>query len=194
MEITTEAIKDLRDKTGISVMQCKKALEEAGGDATKALEILARKSRDLAGKKLDRTFGAGTVQAYIHGTKEIGAMVLLSCETDFVSKNEEFIQLAYDIAMHAAALRPQYIRREQIPAEKLAEMKQSFVKEVEGKPEEMKEKILEGKVSSLLSEMVLLEQRYIKDDSKTIQNLRDGAGQKFGERTDVTELAIFRAK
>lgn len=194
MEITTEAIKDLRDKTGISVMQCKKALEEAGGDATKALEILARKSRDLAGKKLDRTFGAGAVQAYIHGTKEIGAMVLLSCETDFVSKNEEFIQLAYDIAMHAAALRPQYIRREQIPAEKLAEMKQSFVKEVEGKPEEMKEKILEGKVSSLLSEMVLLEQRYIKDDSKTIQNLLDGAVQKFGERTDVTELAIFRAK
>lgn len=194
MEITTDAIKALRDRTGISVMQCKRALEEAGGDEAKALEILAMKSRDIAGKKFDRTFAAGAVQAYIHGNKEVGAMVTLSCETDFVAKNEEFVQLAYNIAMHAAALRPQFIHKEDVPTEKLEMIKQTFLPEVEGKPADLQEKILEGKVNAYLSTIVLLEQSFVKDDTKTIKNLIDAAVQKFGERTDVTNLVVFSAR
>jgi elongation factor Ts len=106
MAISAEAVKELRDKTGISMMECKKALEEAQGDITKALELLSARAAVIAGKKSDRELGAGTVAAYIHNTGQVGAMVELSCETDFVSKNEEFTALARDIAMHASAMRP----------------------------------------------------------------------------------------
>jgi elongation factor Ts len=106
MAISAEAVKELREKTGISMMECKKALEEAAGDMTKALEILSARATVMAGKKSDRTLAAGTVAAYIHNTGQVGAMVQLSCETDFVSKNEEFITLARDIAMHVSAMRP----------------------------------------------------------------------------------------
>lgn len=106
MTISPEVVKELRDKTGISVMECKKALEEAEGDMQKALEILSKRALVVAGKKSDRTLGAGMVQSYVHNTGQIGSLVVLSCETDFVAKNEEFIALARDIAMHAAAMRP----------------------------------------------------------------------------------------
>jgi elongation factor Ts len=106
MEISAEAVKELRDKTGISVMECKKALEQSGGDMQKALEILGTRAAAMAEKKADRTLGAGTVASYTHSTGQVGALVLLSCETDFVSKNEEFTNLARDIAMHVAAMRP----------------------------------------------------------------------------------------
>jgi elongation factor Ts len=106
MAISPEAVKELRDKTGVSVMECKKALEEANGDMAKAMEVLAARAAASVAKKADRAFGAGTVAAYIHNQGQVGAMVQLSCETDFVSKNEEFTALARDIAMHAAAMRP----------------------------------------------------------------------------------------
>jgi elongation factor Ts len=106
MAISPEAVKELREKTGISVMECKKALEEAGGDMDKALAVLASRSAEIMRKKADRTLGAGVVASYIHNTGQVGAMVLLSCETDFVSKNDEFAALAREIAMHAAAMRP----------------------------------------------------------------------------------------
>jgi len=106
MAISAEAVKALRDKTGISMMECKKALEEAQGDEAKALEILSARASVQAGKKADRTLGAGTVAAYVHGTGQVGALVMLSCETDFVSKNDEFMALARDIAMHVSAMRP----------------------------------------------------------------------------------------
>lgn len=194
MAITPDQIKALRDQTGISVMQCKKALEEAGGDVEKALEILAKKSGDLAKKKLDRTLGAGIVASYIHGGGQVGTMVLLSCETDFVAKNEEFVALARDIAMHAAATKPLYIRREDVPAEDIERMKETFKESAAGKPADVAEKIIEGKLNAKLSEAVLLEQFFIKDDSKTIQSLIDAAVQKFGERTEVSKLAVFSVK
>ena len=194
MEITTEAVKELRDETGVSVMQCKKALEEAGGDKEKALAILAKKSGDIAKKKGDRTFGAGVVASYIHNTKDIGAMIVLSCETDFVAKNEEFIQLARDIAMHATAMRPTVIRRSDMDEAKLSELRESFRAEVADKPTELQDKILDGKVDAALKGSVLLEQPFIKDDSKTIQGLIDMAVQKFGERTDVTQMALFTSR
>ncbi len=194
MAISTDVIKELRDRTGVSIMQCKKALEESGGDMDKALEVLAQKSGDIAKKKGDRTFGAGVVASYIHNTKDLGAMIVLSCETDFVAKNEEFVALARDIAMHAAAMRPTHIHRADMPQDELAALRESFRPEVAGKPAELQDKILDGKVDSALKGSVLLEQLFVKDDSKTIQNLIDAAVQKFGERTDVTQLAIFSSR
>ena len=133
-EITTELVKSLRDETGVSVMQCKKALEEAGGDKAKALVILRKKSADIAAKKGDRELGSGTVAAYIHAGGTVGAMVLLSCETDFVSKNEDFKKLAYEIAMQVAASNPKYARRENVTAEEMDKVREVFMKEVEAKP------------------------------------------------------------
>ena len=134
MEITTELVKSLRDKTGVSVMQCKKALEESGGDMDKAVAILAEKSADIASKKGDRTLGAGVISSYIHNTGNVGAMVELLCETDFVAKNEEFKTLARDIAMHISATNPQFLKADDAGAEAVPEsvlLTQSFIKNPE---------------------------------------------------------------
>jgi elongation factor Ts len=109
MDISADAVKELREKTGVSIMECKKALVEAGGDMQKALVVLGARSVAMAAKKQDRDLGAGTVAAYVHNTAQVGSMVLLLCETDFVSKNEEFVALAHDIAMHTSAMRPESI-------------------------------------------------------------------------------------
>ncbi len=194
MEITSDMVKALREETGISVMQCKAALVEADGNKEKALMILSKKSGVLAAKKGDRTLGAGIVSSYIHSNKEVGSMVILRSETDFVAKNEEFVALGRDIALQVAASNPQYVRREEISAEKLEEIKALFAKEVEGKPDNLKETILAGKVDAYLKNMVLLEQIYIKDSEKTIQNLIDGAIQKFGERVDIDRFIRFSTK
>jgi len=151
MEITSELVKELRDKTGVSVMECKKALVEADGDMEKALAILGTKSAAAAAKKADRELGAGTVASYVHNTMQTGALVMLSSETDFVSKNDEFVNLAKDIAMHAAAMRPTDVAE-------------------------------------------ALEQEYIKDPSKTINDLISLASQKFGERVELSKLAFFSVK
>lgn len=187
MEITTEVIKALRDETGISVMQCKKALEETGGDVEKAKVILRKHSAAIAAKKSDRELGAGTVAAYVHGDSVIGA-VILSCETDFVSKNDDFKALARDIAMHVAAMAPQFISRKQVTDADVAAAKSVFEQEAAEKPENMREKIVQGKLDSYLSEKVLLEQAFIKDQNVTIQALIDAAVQKFGEKVEVTRM------
>lgn len=194
MEITSAHIKELRDKTGISVMQCKKALEEAGGDMEKALIILKKKRSEAADKKADRELGAGAVGAYVHNTNEVAAMVLLSCETDFVAKNEEFIALAKDIAMHVAALNPKFISRNEVDAVALQKAKEVFSAEVQDKPAEMQEKILEGKLSSYFKEQILLEQPFIKNGDTTIGELVNGAVQKFGENVIVTEMKRLSVK
>jgi len=133
MEITTELIKELRDKTGVSVMQCKKALEEAGGDISKATAILLEKSAEIAAKKGDRQLGAGVVSSYIHATGTIGAMVELMCETDFVAKNDEFKSLARDIAMHVSATNPSFLKTEEVQegSEEVALVDQPFIKNPE---------------------------------------------------------------
>ncbi len=191
--ITTEQIKALRDQTGISVMLCRKALEEAKGDIEKAKVILQRKGADAAAKKADRTLGAGTIASYIHHSGTVGVLVELSSETDFVSGNEAFKALAYDIAMHVAASKPEFVRREDISAEALSRAKEVLQKEVEGKPKAMQEKILEGKLNSFFAEKILLEQPFIKNPDQTVQNLIEGAIQKFGEKIEVTRFARFAA-
>lgn len=189
--IGTEEVKALRDRTGVSVMECKKALEEAGGDMEKALVILRKKSAAAAEKKADRTLGAGVVAAYVHTTKEVGAMVLLSSETDFVSKNEEFVKLAYDIAMHAAATMPAFISRDQVTEESTRAARAVFEKEAADKPEAMRENIIKGKMDAYLSERVLLEQPFIKDPSVTIGDMIKSASQKFGEKVALTDCTRF---
>lgn len=193
MEISTETLKMLRDKTGVSVMQCKKALEEANGDIEQAEVILRKRSGAAADKKSDRELGAGAVATYVHGG-EIGAMVLLSCETDFVARNEEFPQLARELAMQIAASNPTYLSEDEISEDARTAALAVFTEEVKDKPEDMREKILEGKMKSYFKDQVLLEQAYIKDDSKTIRDLITEASQKFGERVEITRFARFSAR
>ncbi len=194
MEITTELIKALRDKTGVSVMQCKKALEEAGGDMEKAVIILKKRSAESAQKKSDRELGAGVVESYIHSTKGVGAMIELMCETDFVSGNDEFKKLAYDIAMHIAATNPSVLTKEEISEASKAKAMEVFAPEVEGKPEELKEKILAGKLDAFFNEQVLLEQPFIKNADVTIKSLIEQGTQKFGEKIAITRFVRFSIK
>jgi elongation factor Ts len=189
--ITTEQVKELRDSTGISVMQCKKALEEAGGDMEKAKVILRKKSGELAAKKGDRTFKAGTVQSYAHSTGRVATLVELLCETDFVSGNEEFKALARDIAMHVTASNPKFLKKEDITEEARNTAKEVFMKEVEGKPKDMQDKILEGKLATYFGEMVLLNQPFIKNPEVTIEGLIQAAVQKFGEKIEIGRFVRF---
>lgn len=193
MEITTEIIKELREKTGVSVMQCKKALEEAGGDLAKAEVILKKRSSEAAEKKAERSLAAGAIGSYVHDGG-IGAMVLLSCETDFVAKNPEFISLARDVAMQVAATAPKYSTIDEVSEEAKRAATEVFQKEVAGKPAEMQEKILEGKMTSYFQDQVLLDQPFIKDEAKTIRTLLNEATQKFGERVEVSRFARLSAR
>ncbi len=187
-EISMDQIKALRDKTGISIMQCKKALEDAGGDEEKALIILRKKGAEIAVKKADRDLAAGVVQAYIHSNGTIGAMVELVSETDFVSNNAEFKTLAYDIAMHISATNPEFVKKEEITEEAKGKAKEVFAGEVEGKPENLKAQILEGKLDAYFKDRVLLEQAFIKNPDLTIAQLISNATQKFGERIEVARF------
>lgn len=191
MSISTEVIKQLRDATGVSIMQCKKALEEVDGDVEKAKVILQKYSKAAADKKSDRELGAGTIAAYIHQGGSVGVLVELMCETDFVSKNEAFQALAKDIAMHVAALAPQFLRKEDVQEADITAAKEVFKEETEGKPEELKEKILAGKLDAYLNEKILLEQSFIKNPDKKIAQLLDEAIQKFGEKVEITRFTRY---
>lgn len=185
MAITTEQIKDLRDTTGLSIMQCKKALEEAGGDMGKAVILLQKKGAGIAAKKADRNLGAGRVTAYVHSNGTVASLVELLCETDFVAKNEEFGALAYNIAMQVAATNPLYLKMTDIPEATRKEAEEVFAKEVVGKPDDIKAKILEGKLNAYFKDKVLLEQDYIKNPEVTVTGLIESFIQKFGERTEI---------
>lgn len=188
MAITSDQIKALRDQTGVSIMQCKKALEEAEGDMDKALVILKKKRSEAADKKADREIGAGAVGVYTHNTNEVAAMVLLGCETDFVAKNDEFVALAREIAMHVAAQNPAYISREDVPEEAIEKAKSVFVEEVKDKPEDMQEKIMEGKLNSYFQDQILMEQPFIKNPETTIGEMVKGGVQKFGENITIVDI------
>ena len=189
--ITTEEIKALREETGLSIMQCRKALEEAGGDKEKARIILQKKGGEIANKKGDRTLGAGVIASYIHSSGAIGVLVELSCETDFVAKNPEFKAIAYDIAMHVAATSPSYLKREDINEADRNKISETFKAEVADKPATMQEKILAGKVDSYFADKVLLDQQFIKNPDLKIKDVVNGAVQKFGERTEIRRFVRF---
>lgn len=185
---TTEEIKQLRDLTGVSIMQCKKALEEAGDDIEKAKVILRKASAAIATKKADRELGAGVAAAYTHAGGAVVGAIVLACETDFVSKNEEFAKLAYDIAMHVAAMKPEFRSREQVQESDIAAAKSVFEGEVANVPEAAREKALQGKIDSYLKEKVLMEQPFVKDGSVTIGELITQAVQKFGEKVEIVRF------
>ena len=175
-------------------MQCKTALTEAGGDMEKAVIILKKKRSEAADKKSDRELGAGAVGTYVHNTNEVAAMVLLSCETDFVSKNEEFIALAKDIAMHVAATDPKYVSKDQLPESAIEKAKEVFAAEVADKPADMQEKIMDGKLASYFKDQILLEQDFIKNPDNTIGEMVTGAVQKFGENVSVAQISRVSVK
>lgn len=191
MNITTEQVKELRDTTGVSVMQCKKALEEAGGDMEKAKIILRKISKLAADKKAGRTLGSGVVASYIHSNGSVGAMVELLCETDFVAKNEEFKTLARDIAMHIAAMNPEFLKLEDIPAEAKTKVKELFEEESADKPADMREKIVQNKLDAFLKEKTLLDQSFIKNPEATIRNMVEHGIQKFGEKMEIGRFQRF---
>jgi elongation factor Ts len=191
MVITTEQVKELREKTGISVMQCRKVLEEAGGDMGKAEILLQKRGADAQAKKAERTLKAGRIASYIHGVGNVGVLIELCSETDFVSKNEDFQKLAYEIAMQIAATNPTYLKKEDVTEEEKAKVMEAFAPEVKDKPENMREKILAGKLDSFFKEKILLEQEYIKDPSQTINSLIQNAINKFGEKIEVGRFVRF---
>lgn len=184
-------IKNLREKTGAGVVDVKKALSEAGGDETKAVEILRKRGQEKASKKSERTAQEGIIVAYVHSNKKVGAMVKLCCETDFVARNSEFVELARDIAMHITAMNPKYINPEDVPAEIIEKEKEiwMFQAENEKKTREIAEKILEGKEKKFRREISLMSQPYIKDPESTIEQLIAEKIGKIGENIRIDSFS-----
>jgi elongation factor Ts len=191
---TTEEIKQLRDATGVSVMQCKKALEEAGGDMEKAIVILRKIAAAGAGKKADRELGAGVAAAYTHAGGQVVGAIILACETDFVSRNPDFVKMAYDIAMHVAAMQPEFVSKDQVKDEDVAKAREVFTQEAVNVKEDMREKVVQGKLDSYLKDKVLLEQSFVKNGDITIRELIEGGIQKFGEKIEVVRMERLAVK
>ena len=194
MAVTTEMIKQLRELTGAGVLDCKKALEETNGDFEAASEILKQKGLAAAAKKVDRDAGDGLVEAYIHAGSKLGVLVEINCETDFVARTEEFQAFCHDVAMQIAAANPSWVSRSDVPEDVLAEQKDAIRAEMAGenKPEHVMERIMEGKLVKFYQENCLLDQAFIKDDEKTIQQLLTGTIAKLGENIVIKRFARFQ--
>ena len=188
-----ELIKKLRAATGAGMMDVKKALEEADWDADKALKILREKGAVKAAKKAEREARDGIVTDYIHHNKRVGVLVELNCETDFVARTEDFQQLGKDIAMHIAMAAPKYVSVEEVPAEELEREKEIYIQAAlnEGKPENIAQKIAEGRIKKYLQEVVLLEQPFVKDDKITVAELIQQAIGKIGENIVIRRFCRF---
>ncbi len=193
--ISAQDVYKLREETQAPVMECKKALEESQGDFEKAKLILKKKGEIRGAKKQASTeeIANGIIDAYIHAGGQIGAMVELRCQTDFVAKNRSFQELAHDLAMHIAALNPLYLSRASIPSEEIERKKEAYLKELEGsnKPPEMLDKIIEGKLEKEIAEICLENQMFIKDDTRTISDLIKEAAAKFGEKIEISKFVRF---
>lgn len=192
-EITAQQIAKLRAKTGIGMMECKKALTEAGGDENQAIEILRKKGIAKAEKRAERETKAGIIESYIHSNAKIGVMVEVLAETDFVARNEDFKAFAHDIALHIAAMNPKYIFSDQIPADELEKEKAVLTEEVKasGKPDNIAEKIVEGKLNKYYEEICLLNQAFVKDPEKTVAILLNDLISKIGEKIVISRFCRF---
>ncbi|HSG41666.1 MAG TPA: translation elongation factor Ts [Anaerolineales bacterium] len=190
MEITTEMIKELRAATRAGVLDCRKALTEADGDFQKAVDYLREKGMATAAKRADRDVSQGTVELYSHGGGRVGVMVEVNCETDFVARSEQFRELAHELALQIAAAAPKYVTEEEVPQEVLdheAEIARARAKE-EGKPDNVAEKIIEGRVEKFKDEVVLMRQAYIRDESKNIEKLILESVAAIGENIIVSRF------
>ena len=191
-EITAKMVGELRAKTGAGLMDCKKALKETNGNEDEAIDLLRKKGIASAAKKADRDASDGLVDCYIHMGGKIGVMVEVNCETDFVAKTDDFKALVRDIAMHIAAASPTCVNREDVPAEIIEKEKEMAAGQVQGKPENIVEKIVSGKLEKVYSEIVLLEQPFVKNPDVTIQDLLKSQITKMGENIVVNRFARFQ--
>ena len=193
MEVTASAVRELREKTGAGMMDCKKALAETAGDVQKAVDYLRQKGLASAAKKADRVAADGAVAAYVHPGGKLGALVEINCETDFVARTPEFQALLKDIAMQVAAASPRYVRREEIPAAELDREKAIYRQQAleSGKPETIVDKIVEGKMERFYSEVCLLEQSFIKDQDKKVSDVVNDSIARLGENIQIRRFARY---
>ena len=194
MQITADLVKQLRDRTGAGMMECKKALADAAGDLEKAVDALRKSGAAKAEKRADRAANEGRVDSYIHPGNRVGVLIEVNCETDFVARTSEFEDLVRNLAMQAAAAGADYVRREDVPAERIEREREIYRAQMEGqnKPAAVIDKIVVGKLDRFYSETCLLEQPYIRDDKKTIANIVQEAVAKTGENIVVRRFARFR--
>ncbi len=194
MAITSKMVKDLRDKTQAGMMDCKKALEKTDGDMEKAVDLLRQKGLAVAAKRAGRATSEGVIETYIHAGGKLGVMVELGCETDFVAKNDDFKEFARDIAMHIAAANPVAITREEVPEAVIAREKEIYVQQAldSGKPEAIVEKMVTGKIEKYLAEIVLLEQKFVKNPDLSIQDLLNELVGRIGENISIKRFARFQ--
>lgn len=193
MKIEIDKIKELREITGLGVIDCKKALEQANGDIKDAKIILKKKGMKIAEKKSSRPTKEGVIDSYIHYNNKLGALVEVSCETDFVSKNEQFLEFVHDIAMHIAATNPLFIDRDKISKRFINDKKKIFIKEAieEGKSKEIAKKIAEQKMEEFYKNKCLLEQNFIKNEEITIKELIDNTIARIGENIKINRFVRF---
>ena len=194
MEITASMVRELRERTGAGMMDCKSALAEASGNMETAIDVLRTKGIAKAAKKAGRTTGEGVVSSYIHAGGKVGVLVEVNCETDFVARTEDFLSLVKDIAMHIAAADPKFVRREEVTADVLDRERAIFKEQAlqSGKPANVVDKIVDGKVEKFYGESVLLEQPFVKDPDKTINELVAERVAKVGENIQVRRFARFK--
>ncbi|QRF23696.1 translation elongation factor Ts [Alicyclobacillus sp. TC] len=193
MEVTASMVKELREKTGAGMMDCKRALAEADGDMERAMEVLRERGLASAAKKTGRVAAEGLVEAYIHGGGRIGVLVEVNCETDFVAKNEDFRQLVRDIAMHIAASNPLYVRRDEVSSEFIEKEREILRAQTlnEGKPENIVDKIVDGRIEKYLKEICLLDQPFVKDPDKTVEMLVREKIAQIGENISIRRFTRF---
>ncbi|MGB5934015.1 MAG: translation elongation factor Ts [Anaerolineae bacterium] len=191
--IGKEMVKALRERTGAGVLDCKRALEETGGDLEEATRLLRQRGLAIATKKAGRLAEEGLVEAYIHAGGRLGALVEINCETDFVARTEEFQRLAHDLAMQVVASNPHYLRPEDIPPEVIEEKKRLFLSELEGqnKPEHLWERIVEGKLERYYDQVCLLRQPFIKDEGLTVEEVITEGIAKLGENIVIRRFARY---
>jgi elongation factor Ts len=190
-EITAGAVNEFRKKTGLGLMECKALLKEADGDVAKAETLAKERGLKQAELRAGRAAKAGRVEVYIHHDAKSGTLVELNCETDFVARNDEFKQLAKDLAIHIMATNPQYVRREDVPAATIEEQKRIYMSQVSEKPPQMREKIAEGKLNAWFGEIVLLDQKFVKDDTKSVRDVIMAVNARTGENISVARFARF---
>jgi elongation factor Ts len=194
VQITSQMVKELRDKTNAGMMDCKKALTETAGDMEKAVDFLRKKGLAVAQKRADRATSEGIVETYIHAGGKLGVMVEVGCETDFVAKSDMFKNFAKDVAMHIAASNPVSIKREEVPAELVARETEIFKTQAleSGKPANIADKIVAGKLDKYFADVCLMEQKFVKNPDLTIQDLRNDIIAKIGENIAVKRFARFQ--
>jgi len=194
MPITADQVRQLREMTGAGMMECKKALADTAGDLERAVDALRKSGAAKAEKRSGRSANEGRVESYIHPGSRVGVLIEVNCETDFVARTDEFAELVRNVAMQVAAAGAEYVRREEVPAERIAREREILAAQVEasGKPAAILEKIVEGKLQKFFAEVCLLDQPYIRDDKRTVAELVQEAAAKTGENIVVRRFARFR--